>query len=252
MPFAPQVSRSTHSMGRVRRQMLPRVIWVLFPHYSALWLIPVTHPGACRTISSALLPQPQHEMHAECALMAVLAGSRWFHLGTFIYIYGETSARFLPPWFPVILHFSFYTENKISQLKRTSWKPSLLEVVFGISSRPMLGDRCHLQPLKPCECSCSVPTSPRLKGVVARSGHKAAALPDCQPSIWERRTFLKVGLLGCKCERRVPEHTASGLCLICSILITVQPLQFIPTPRAIATPSILLLWRCCLPEVRRH
>ena len=135
------------------------------------------------------------------------------------------------------LHFSTCVQVCLSSPKL----PSLLENVFGISSRPMLGDRCRLQPLKPCECSCLVPTSPRLKGVVARSGHKAAALPDCQPSIWERRTFLKVGLLGCKCERRVPEHTASGLCLICSILITVQPLQFIPTLRPVATPSILLL-----------
>ena len=62
-------------MGRVRCQMLPQGIWVLVPRYSALWLIPVTQPGACRTLSSALPPQPQHEMRAECAMMAVLAGS---------------------------------------------------------------------------------------------------------------------------------------------------------------------------------
>ena len=102
------------------------------------------------------------------------------------------------------------------------------------STSTRLEDRCHLQPLKPSEYS--VPRSSRLSGGVVRNRHKAAALPAFPPSIWGRRAFLKVGLLSCKCERKVAEHTASGLCLLCSILITVQPIQFIPTPRPILTP----------------
>lgn len=100
----------------------------LFP----LWLMSVTHPRACRTISS--LYSPNLSMNCvQCLNLVVLIGSRmppWEHLFAFV---REIRAALSPMYFFVVLHFFLILRgSKISRLKARPESLSSVRFVFGI------------------------------------------------------------------------------------------------------------------------
>ena len=196
----------------------------------------------------SLLPQPQHEMCAvfEFGCLDWQQDATLEHLFAFV---REIRAALSPMYFFVVLHFSLYWEGA----KFPGWKCVLkvcpLSGLCSVScSSPMLDDRYCLEPLKASERS--VPRSPGLRGVVARNGHKAAALPIFSTAIWEREPSWKlvcwVVNVSRKCQNTLPRGCALSL---------VSSLPYSPTklspPRDQSHPSIPLLSRCYHPKVRR-
>ena len=145
----PQFMHSTHTVGRVLHQMLPRGMWVLGParcsHCGGRRLCTQERAGPFPLLYSTNLSMKC----VQCLNMVLAAGDAALE-HSFAFIREICAA--LSPSFLVVLHFSLYWE----WAKFPGWKCFLkacpLSGLCSVSSSsPMLDNRYCLEPLKASE-----------------------------------------------------------------------------------------------------